>query len=271
MREKRKKDDGGLSQDFINAMLITSPWGHPTNVVDEIESTNDALLEKGESCQHGEALLTSNQSKGRGQADRQWWSGEEENLALSIALKPQYKAADISQIAVAASVGAAKAIEVSTGCVLQIKWPNDLVWNQKKVGGILIESRLKGEEVSLVVIGIGLNVNTCIFPEEIRNRVTSLRHISGKFQDINMLAATLILKVPTAIEDYFGEKKKELFQEYQIRSSMISEYACWQTRGDEQVTGKVLGFEPDGTLLLALDTGRVQAFRFGELHRISEK
>jgi len=139
-------------------------------------STNDLakmFAEKG--AEEGTVIMAEEQTGGRGTKGRSWESPRGKGLYASVVLRPKQK--DISLLPLMAGVACVDAIRGATGLEVKLKWPNDIVWGKKKLGGILSESGFLGEEVTYVVLGLGLNVSQRRndFPEELRRSATSLR------------------------------------------------------------------------------------------------
>ncbi len=139
------------------------------------ESTNDELhaLAK-DGAPHGMVLLTHEQTSGRGRRGNVWSSPPGDNLTFSILVRPDEPKALWPRLALATGLALAEALE-SLGCQPGIKWPNDLWLDNRKVAGILVEA---GEDFAIV--GIGLNVKTTEFPEELGDSATSLALALGE-------------------------------------------------------------------------------------------
>lgn len=142
----------------------------------EVDSTNTLALEVAKSSDLlMTVVLADSQLNGRGRRGRHWLSPEG-NLYLSIAFKPRVhiRVLSIPLITLMAGVAVVEAVDRLYGYRLSLKWPNDIMINDKKVGGILTESRLSPEKPPIFVIGIGLNITNMDFPEELRGLATTL-------------------------------------------------------------------------------------------------
>ena len=181
-----------LSAAAITSNLKTSFVGqrviyHPT-----LPSTNDvAKQEARQGAAEGTAVIAGEQTKGRGRIKRTWLSPKG-SLALSIILYPHV--AHLSSLIMLASLAVVHSIETVTGLKSQVKWPNDVLVNGRKVCGILIENEVRGNTVDYAIIGIGINVNIRLsdFPE-ILPTATSLCHELDR--DIPLLGITQQLLV----------------------------------------------------------------------------
>ncbi|MBI3600424.1 MAG: biotin--[acetyl-CoA-carboxylase] ligase [Nitrospinae bacterium] len=231
-----------MGQDKIESIKIkehlTAKFiGSEIYIFDTVESTNDTakgLANKG--CKEGTVVIADLQSKGRGRLGRRWGSPAGVGVYLSIILRPS----DITpQLTLLAAVAAAEAInksfkfQVSSSklknlknlqlatCNLQpkLKWPNDIIINGKKAGGILTESIANGKAV---IVGMGINVNSepSSFTDELKSKATSIMIETGRNVDRNLLIAGLLNKFEywyekfaggneTIITEKFGELSKE--------------------------------------------------------------
>ncbi len=140
---------------------------------DTVASTNDELQQLGsQGAEHGLVLLARHQHAGRGRRGAAWFSSAADSLAFSILLRPTDPKALWPRLALATGLAVAEAAE-SFGCSAGIKWPNDVWIGERKVAGILVEA---GHD--FVIVGIGINVHTPGFPDEIASIATSL-HLAG--------------------------------------------------------------------------------------------
>lgn len=155
---------------------------------EELESTQD-LAHKlaNENITDGTVIITNNQTKGKGTNGRSWYSTEGQNLTFSLILYPNCDIEKLENITVETAEVISKAISKLYNISLQIKYPNDLKCNSKKVGGILTESKVLGSLVKELIIGIGINVNTEEMSEEISDIATSLKLEYSKDFDISAI------------------------------------------------------------------------------------
>jgi BirA family biotin operon repressor/biotin-[acetyl-CoA-carboxylase] ligase len=139
---------------------------------------DEARRQAQEGASEGTVIVAEEQTAGRGRIKRAWLSPRG-SIALSIILYPEVSY--LSSLIMVASLGVAHAVEKVTGLKAQIKWPNDVLINNKKVCGILIESEVKGKRVDYAILGIGVNVNIKLsdFPQ-IQPLATSLSHELGR-------------------------------------------------------------------------------------------
>ena len=159
--------------------LNTETVGRKILSYDTVDSTNSvafSLAERGVSS--GTAVFAEAQSKGRGRLDRNWVSPKSKGIYLSLVLRPQIASDKTALITLLAAVGCCETIRRVCGLRAQIKWPNDILVNNKKVCGILTEIETQGSKIKFIILGIGINVNTPI--SKLPAGASSLREEAGK-------------------------------------------------------------------------------------------
>lgn len=137
-------------------------WTHKNFTIhqfDELESTNSHALQLANSRQifEREVILADAQKKGRGRMER-LWSSPVGNLYFSLVLCPKISAAEVSQISFVAIVALQRVVSRALQNVVEVKWPNDLLIDGKKVAGLLLESKISGNDCEFVIVGIGVNI-----------------------------------------------------------------------------------------------------------------
>lgn len=147
-------------------------------VTDSTNTQAKCLAEEG--YPHGTVVTADCQSAGRGRRGRFWESPKEGGLFMTLLLRPQIEPNVASMLTLVAAMAVTRAIRKLTELPVQIKWPNDIVLNGKKICGILTEMSTETDHIHYVVVGIGINVENENFPEEIRQTATSLFLESGK-------------------------------------------------------------------------------------------
>lgn len=155
---------------FTGKNLVFVPECHSTNVL--------ALeLSQKKGAAEGTMVITNNQTRGKGQVGNVWSSEPGKNLTLSLIIKPTFLAIpDQFYLNMAASLALHDLLKTVTAETVRIKWPNDILINEKKTCGILIENQIQGNSITYTIIGIGLNINQVRFNEK---RATSLKLITG--------------------------------------------------------------------------------------------
>lgn len=147
-----------------------------------VDSTNITAFEKAPNFKEGIVILADSQLKGKGRLGRTWVSPPGLNIYMSIVLKPLIELKDATLITIMAAVSCSIALRKISGLEITIKWPNDLIFQNRKIGGILTELKSELKKIVFVVLGIGINVNADLkdFPEDVRNIATSLKNETKK-------------------------------------------------------------------------------------------
>jgi len=160
-----------------------------------VDSTNAAALEAAqEGALAGSVYFANEQTAGRGRGGHTWHSAAGDGMYASVLLRPHLAPAAALKISLAAGLAAQAAIAETTGLRVDIRWPNDLMLDGKKCGGILVDTAATGDAERLrhVVIGVGINVNHDAFPDDLRYLATSLRIESGMTQSVQTMLAALL-------------------------------------------------------------------------------
>ena len=194
---------------------------------DTTDSTNTRakqLAELGE--REGTLIVAEEQTEGKGRRGRHWESKPFTSVYMSMILRPHIDPAHISGMTLLAALAVVKAIKQVCSTQPFIKWPNDIVLEKKKICGILTEMSSELDYINYAVVGIGINVNNSSFPEEIKDKATSIYLETGKKQDRAQLAAI------TA--QYFGEYYREFIEAKSLKP-FISEYNALLINRDKEV------------------------------------
>lgn len=236
--------------------------------LNEVESTNQYLSELVESkkVEDGTAVVSFNQTKGRGQKGNTWFSEPDNNICYSIVIYPDSIVARnqfiISQM-VALSIKAF--LDEYTGNI-SIKWPNDIYWKDKKIVGTLIENQLAGSFITHSIIGIGININQKTFPSTLPNPV-SLNQITGKDYDLKELVNKLHHRILQSIEN-LSRGVEDNIQRYYVNNLYHRDgfYAYHDKDGDFKA--RIRGVSGIGNLILEHEDGAVKDYAFKEVSYI---
>lgn len=185
-------------------------------ILDKVDSTNNyaiATVHAGMAT-HGMAWFAKQQTAGKGQRGKEWVSNRSKNIILSIAVVPLgLLASQQFYLSATVALGCYDFFSKHASGATAIKWPNDLYWNDRKAGGILIENVFKGKNWNWAVIGIGININETQFSANTINAV-SLKQITGKEYDVIALAKELYEKIMQRYEYLQTGNFKAILEEY---------------------------------------------------------
>lgn len=225
-------------------------FGTKVYAFETIDSTNNCAKALA-SCwaREGTLVLAERQTAGKGRLGRAWHANAYENLTFSVILRPTLPPEALNLLPLYAAVALAEAIEKETGLAVECKWPNDLLIQGKKAAGILLEGSLKDNAIDHVVLGIGLNVNQTVFPEELAERATSLKLQAGRDFDRVQILRTIL----RTLESHYAIIMKKGFQSllplWLARTTMLNREIS-VTQDGTIISGVVRGLSPDGALIL---------------------
>jgi BirA family biotin operon repressor/biotin-[acetyl-CoA-carboxylase] ligase len=231
---------------------------------DEIESTNTELLAgKQQYKKTGTVLLAEKQLAGKGRKDRTWQSARGLNLTFSILLmKDVLSGININHLNFAASLAVASAIENLHQLKTELKWPNDVLIDKKKVSGILTETSIKGTKIERVVIGFGINLNQLVFQGDFNFPPTSLKMELGINIDRENLLAEILNNFEELLLD-LESKPKAILNEWRNKCQMIGDKITI-TENDKVKTGIFHDIDDDGFLLLKR-ADSIEKIHFGDV------
>ena len=249
-----------LTRNTIHSTLSTSWLGRRIELFDSIPSTNrEAVRLAQANVEHGTVVVADSQSAGRGRLARTWFSPPGANLYCSAILKavrpPERLTEWLSWLPLISALAAAEAIEAVSSLHVSLKWPNDLLISERKVGGILCESGAGTGSTPFQVIGIGLNVNVeqQDWPEELRETATSIWHEQQRVVDRNRLLAQLLLELEHCIEELALHGTSRLSLAYHQRCSTIGQRVKAILANGDLCVGVAEGIGQDGALMLRPD------------------
>ncbi len=255
-----------LSEEELKASLETKWAGKQIVLLDQVDSTNTEARRRGEQgAPHGTLILTELQTAGKGRRGRSWSSPAGSNVSMSLLLRPDFAPVHASVLTLVAAMAVEQGIREVTGLSCQIKWPNDIVLNGKKLCGILTEMSTEEDCIRHLVVGIGINANIRQFPEELCATATSLCLELGQ----PVRRADLVNRVLCAWEYYYDR-----FLETLDMSGLLEEYNSRLVNLDRQVTvhgpsgswqGMSRGIDREGQLLVETEDGCLQTVMSGEL------
>ena len=217
---------------------------------------------------HGAVVLADRQTAGRGRWRREW-SSLEGGLYISVLLRPPpEKEFSMTLLPAAASVAAAEAIVEASALNPLIRWPNDLLLERRKVGGILCESSFSGERPDYVVTGFGINVNQELedFPKELQRVATSLKVETGCPQD-RLLVATVLVERLEVWWDRCLAKSQDILQAWEERAwGEVGMRVQVQEKEGEEFEAMTVGLAEDGGLKVQLPDGRFRTLYSEDVH-----
>ena len=224
---------------------------------DTLESTNNyvANLQSESKIEHGTAILAGNQTAGRGQRAAKWDSEPYKNLAFSCFLRHDNLTADrhfcLNQVISLACADFLNACHPG----FSIKWPNDLVYESTKIGGILLENQLEGERIRSSIVGIGINVNQELFGDY---NATSLKLLTGKEYDIRELVFGLTEKLNFWYDRLRLGQSQQISEAY-LEKLWLLDVPSFFSDGSREFPATIRGTNEQGQLLVE-EQGEVRKY-----------
>jgi BirA family biotin operon repressor/biotin-[acetyl-CoA-carboxylase] ligase len=246
---------------------IKGSIGREIFLYETVDSTNtiaSKLAEEG--VAEGTVVISDSQIKGRGRFGRSWVSPPGVNVYMSIVLRPEMTPRDATLLTIMAAVGCTIVLRKVTGVDVTIKWPNDLMVSEKKLGGILTETRVAHERIEYAIIGIGINVNmdSDVLPDVVKEVATSIKMEKGKL----FSRTKIIQEILNEISDWYNVLKEKR------HSELLS---CWKQLtstlgrkveiilGNETLQGLAESITDEGMLIVRLPSGSSRIIQYGEL------
>lgn len=245
---------------------LETAWAGKTCLCfDSMESTQNYGKELGKKEPvHGTLILAEEQTAGRGRRGRSWQSEKGANIAMSLCLEPKLRTEHAAGLTLVMALAVAEGIKKVTGREPQIKWPNDIVLNGRKICGILTEMCFK-DGGYIVVIGVGINVNNTGFPEDIKGTASSLKLETGA----ETSREALIASVMECFEKYY-----EIYEQTEDLTLLKEQYESMLANKNREVNvldpkepykGTAKGINSAGNLIVVCEDGTEKEVYSGEV------
>ena len=245
-----------LTPDLVRKRLKGSLFGKRVYHFFRTDSTNRVAMELGYADEpEGAVVLAEEQTAGRGRSGRSWHSERGAGLYVTLLLRPRLSPAQAPLLTMMAGLSAHTAVLAQTGLNAELKWPNDLLLNGKKLGGILTEMHAEPSAVRFVIVGIGINVNQEKFPAELSGIATSLREQAGRTFSRVELLAKLLSQFETDYNRFLREGAVYVVQRFELISNFASGRRVRVDTGMETYLGTTDGLSPEGLLIVKKDGG----------------
>ncbi|MGA2073258.1 MAG: biotin--[acetyl-CoA-carboxylase] ligase [Terriglobia bacterium] len=234
-----------------------------------IDSTNTAAMVLAqEGAAHGTVVVAEEQTAGRGRFGREWYSEKSSGIYLSVILRPPFSPTAAPILTLMAGVAAQQAVSALTGLGVDIRWPNDLLVNGKKVAGILTEMKAELGRLHAVVLGIGINVNHSQMPASLKPIATSLRIESQRPWSRVQICVALLKELERHYHLLLGKGSAAIAERWAAASS----YACAKririVSAEAESLATTTGLDPSGALRVRYDDGREEALVAGEVSEV---
>ncbi|MGB7210940.1 MAG: biotin--[acetyl-CoA-carboxylase] ligase [Pyrinomonadaceae bacterium] len=235
---------------------------------DTLDSTNtEAMKQARLGADEGLCIVAHRQTAGRGRHGRTWVSDKNVGLYLSIILRPKLETRFLPLITLMTGVAVHDTLQ-EFGLKPDIKWVNDILVNEKKISGILAETTETPNGLA-VIVGIGVNIRSSNFPDEIADTATSIEVQSGQKPTADELANTLTRFFAYLYDILLGDDgTKEILNKWRRRSTYFSGKSVRAALGNETVEGTTDGLEENGALRVRKSDGSVTIIQAGDVEQL---
>ncbi|TVZ27405.1 BirA family biotin operon repressor/biotin-[acetyl-CoA-carboxylase] ligase [Gillisia sp. Hel_I_86] len=209
-------------------------------------------------------IIASNQTSGRGQRGARWVSNAGENLTFSVIYpKPSVDITDQFLISAAVGLQLLKALKQLKINNLKLKWPNDIMADGYKIGGVLIENILQNNQIGASIIGIGLNVNQVDFPE--LPKAASLKNLTGTIYATEEVLSVILEHLEKMITSNDNSFFEAVLEDYETNLFRRKKASTFQLKDGSLLIGIILGVTPSGLLKLKVEDEEIRTFDLKEL------
>lgn len=246
---------------------MTFDWLKRIHTLQSTSSTNIEAMNLGSSGDEPPlAVFAEHQTAGRGRFGRSWDSAAGEGIFVSLLLRPKAPQRHWPRLTSLAALATAEAVRLSAQVDVQIKWPNDIVYQGRKLAGILAETGAHPQLGPFVVLGIGINVNQSVFEGALSETATSIKLITGKNMTRDFIASSLLDQIGKWLvqKDGLGDGFVQILELVSNRSSTLGNTVLLQS-GGVPVEGYAEGLDSDGCLRLRLRDGSSKVFSAGDV------
>ncbi len=265
------KDDSTLAgQESLTPVKPGNRLGSTILSFETVTSTNTVAKDLARAgAEEGTVVLADRQTQGKGRQARSWSSPPKRGLWFSYVLRPQFPVQWLGLIPLLTASSVASAIEDSTGLMPNLKWPNDVLVRGKKVCGILAESEFRAQTLSFLVVGVGLNVNQIAgdFPQELRQRATSLRIEAGSVTRREILLDSIMAQIDKDYRRFAASGIEETSANWTRRCPDIGKM-CEILEDGKSTHGLFESLDKFGRLILRLADGTLKTIASADVNRV---
>lgn len=254
-----------LTKNEITKGLKTAEFGKHVFSFDTIDSTNTfAKSLTPHEALHGTIILADEQTAGRGRMQREWISPKGKNLLFSLILYPEFGVEKISLLPFVGSLAVTDAIETVTGLSATCKWPNDVLINDRKVCGMLLESSTGHAPTTKIILGIGVNVNQEEFPEALRYKASSLKNESNVEIDRLRLLQGILEELEHRYEQLARFPAQHLLHDWKMKALLFGKKIT-VLESEFSFRATAIDVADDGSLIIQTEDGQKRNIFAGDV------
>lgn len=234
---------------------------------DELPSTNTALMEEARGgAPEGLVLVADHQTAGRGRLGRTWSAKPGTALLVSVLLRPPLPVDELPLVLMATGLAACDGVEAAAGFRPRLKWPNDLVVEDRKLAGMLSEAAGGGQPA--VVVGIGINVSAGAYPEELSAEATSCEEVASRPVDRSELLVAFLTGLEARYSAVLGRKRSSTLEAYRADSATLGRRVRVDLMSGDPLEGRATRLAGDGRLIVTDDAGAEHAVHVGDVRHL---
>lgn len=255
------------ADDLLARLHKTKIIGRDVRVFEQTTSTNDVIEKLArDGVKEGVVVFAESQTRGRGRLGRKWISPGYKGLWFSVLLRPEMRPQEATQLTVVSATALRRAIRAETGLNPEIKWPNDILVNGKKVAGVLTELSAELDRVKHVILGIGVDVNLSPgeFPADLRKQATSLKIETGRAVSRPELATAILQELDNDYLRACSGQFSKIADEWEAHCQTIGRDVTIQM-GDRRIAGRAESLGENGELLLRTEHGHLERINGGDV------
>jgi BirA family biotin operon repressor/biotin-[acetyl-CoA-carboxylase] ligase len=255
-----------LVPSLVRSELGDNPIGRNIVHYFRIDSTNAVALKlAADGAEHGTVVVAEEQTAGRGRLGRVWFSEKSSGIYTSIILRPPLAPAAAPVLTLMTGLAARKAVSTVTGLNVDIRWPNDLLINGKKVCGILTEMSAEVDRIHAVVLGIGINVNHSTMPAALEEIATSLRMEAHRTISRVQVLVTLLKEIERHYQMLLKDGNAAITERWEAASTFAHGKRVRVVTATGEALATTMGVEHSGALKIQYDDGRQEPLVAGEV------
>lgn len=256
-------DDQPFNATLAQQLLLERDLPYAIAYKQRTPSTNDDALDGAHGAAHHRTVFISDeQTQGRGREGRAWHSERHRGLTFSVLYRPGWEARQTLGFALAVGLAVRDACAKFSPVEPQIKWPNDVLVANKKLAGTLVETQIRGNKLGALVVGIGVNVNNTVFPDEVLALATSLKLLGGEPVARERLLTEILAQLDARYRSFSETGVGGLLPDLTRFDALLGEpieVGAWKGVG--------AGISTEGALRIRLDSGLERLAHSGTVRR----
>lgn len=261
-------EGGFLNEEILQEHLAGNTISKDIILLNKIDSTNSYAKQIAEQSNNQATIVVAEeQTNGKGRMYRHFYSPMQDGVYFSVILYPDIHIDELNLLTLTAALSVVNAIELLTKIRPQIKWPNDVLWNGKKLCGILTETSVETEtgRIQYSISGIGINVNNHDFPPDLKDTAGSLYQMSGKIFSRVEVISTVLKEMEKLIKNnWYSTHRDEMLEQYRKDISLIGKEIDL-IYPNKQRQGKVLAVDKKGGLIISNEKQEKVTIYSGEI------